>query len=396
MPDDTTTHWQDPPSYERRFDYGAPLPAPNTWKQARKTIQNVYTLQHTEAYNQARTADATWAKLSPVEQQRSWAVRGAAPPTADLTAWEQRASAHEAYQRSALALHGDGYRGFLPMTFVEVERVPARLQAIRGGPYTYRVWSFEYTGQGGDKHWPHPPGVARDVDELRAVIARAPNRHFPFPTEVFTDDTALRHVLRAHDIRLGPRYSPEIAQERRQFYTLEAQHAVREARSNRDWIEADWQELTPKEQQAAYEGAGQGATATIWEERLAAHLKLARREQMIPYAGQGRSDLPDAFVEVEAKSGRHAPYRVTRWARVWDAELGLTRFAHEPAQRVPTVEAVADLTQNGRVPIFADALGMRTQLRQHGFTVVEESHLAAERPYLERPYERERERGLGD
>ncbi len=396
MPDNTATPRQDPPTYERRFGWNVALPQPKTWKQDRKAIENVYALQYTEAYNQARTADAAWAKLTPTEQQRSWATRGSGPSTDDLTAWEQRASMHEAYQRTALALHRGGYRTFLPSTFVEVERVPARLQAIRGGPYAYRVWSFEYTGQGGDHHWPHPPGMARDVDELRAVIARAPNRHYSFPTEVFTEDVALRHALRAHDIRLGPRYSPEIAQERRQFYTLEAQHAVREARSTRDWIEADWQELTPKEQQAAYERAGQGARATVWEERLAAHLKLARREQMIPYASQGRSDLPDAFAEVEGKAGRDAPYRITRWTRIWDADLGLTRFEHEPVQQAPTMEAIADLTHNGRMPIFADALGMRAQLRQHGLTVVEQEHLAAQHPQLERRYEREQAHALGD
>ena len=140
---------------------------------------------------------------------------------------------------------------------------------------------------------------------------------------------------------------------------------------------------------------GHGDTATLWEQRLAAQLKLARREQMIPYASRSGHDLPETFVEVEAKAGRMAPYRVTRWTRVWDTDVGLTRYAHDAPQRVPTLEAVAEAAQDGQVPIFVDTLGMRAQLRQHGLTVVAQEHMAMQRPSVERSQDHERGHGLG-
>ena len=93
--------------------------------------------------------------------------------------------------------------------------------------------------------------TARDVDALVEVVARARRGGPSFPVEVYTEDVALRRELRTRNVPLGQRFSPVLAQERREFYTIEAQQAVREARSTRDWNAADWPGLTPSQQQAA-------------------------------------------------------------------------------------------------------------------------------------------------
>lgn len=298
MAHDPSSSSSDPPPYAKRFVWRAPLPTPQTWKKDAKAIANVYSQRLHATYNEVHDNDRRWAALPAAERERAWAQRGQSPPDGDLTRWEQRAAIHEAYQRAALHAGSSTYPHVVPTAYVEVERVPARLQAVQGGPYTYTVWTNEYLGGGYTTSWPHDPDVARSVDDLRAIVARTPRAGPSFPVEVFTEDVALRQALRAQGIRLGKRFSPELAQERRQFYTLDAQQAVREARNTRNGIEVDWQALTPSAQHQAYARAGQGDTASLWELRLAAHLKLARREHMVPYASPSGHQVSGTGVEV--------------------------------------------------------------------------------------------------
>lgn len=360
-----------------------------------QALENLYLRQYHDSRNAVVTTDLAWRALTPGAQFDAWQQRGQRPITVDLTHWEQRAAAHEAHQRAQLLVLGGVRQGAqLPSTYIEVETVPGTYQAITGGAYEYRVWSHEPLGGGLSRDVPHPLGVARDVDAVRAVVSHAPLHPPDYRVVVFTEDHALRAALREQGVLLGPRYSAELSQERRQFYTLEAKQAVAIARDHVDAIEAVWQTYSPTQQRRAYLDAGQGPEPTLWEQRVAAHTRLDRRQRMIPQASPD-GELPASFVEVERGQPGAAPYAVRHWTRNWDSDLGMTRYAHQGTVPVWRVEQIVTVAHVQPATLYADDLRLRTQLQHHGLSVADTPHQAAQPPYQERAQEHKRERGLG-
>ena len=84
---------------------------------------------------------------------------------------------------------------------------------------------------------PRDPAVARDLDDLLHATRRVPLTTPWYRVVVYTEDSALRHDLRVRGIDLGPRFSEDLAQQRRQFYTLEAKQSVAQARARMDALE---------------------------------------------------------------------------------------------------------------------------------------------------------------
>lgn len=338
-----------------------------------------------------------WRALSPSEQFAVWQQRGQGDAGQPVTLWEQYASATEAHERARLLRSGPTYDKLLHTPYVEVRRLPPEQQARAGGVYAYRAWHEQVVF---DKFMrtatvPHNPGVARTVDEVLAVMQQVPTGSPWYRVFVYTEDEALRRDLQTRDIALGPRFSGQLAQERRQFYTLEAKQDVAQARERVDAVESTWATLSPAQQRRSWADAGKTAEPTVWEQRVAAHTHLARRQQMIPQASPD-SDLPIAFVEVDRGATAATPYVVNRWLRVWDEDIGLTRYegrgtvAVQALARVPMIAAIRQAT------IYADDLRIRTQLQQQGIAVAVEPHLAEQPPYAAREQERERGWGIGD
>ena len=177
--------------------------------------------------------------------------------------------------------------------------MPAEHAARAGGRYAYRAWHEDFLLDGSVRTAtvPRDPAVARDLDDLLHATRRVPLTTPWYRVVVYTEDSALRHDLRVRGIDLGPRFSEDLAQQRRQFYTLEAKQSVAQARARMDALESAWATFSPTQQRRAYLDAEQTEEPTLWEQRLEAHTRLARRLQMIPQASQ-EADLPAHVVEV--------------------------------------------------------------------------------------------------
>jgi hypothetical protein len=366
-----------------------------------RAVKELHWRQHVSSTAAAHESTRVWEALPPPAQYASWRRREQRTLADALTPWEQHAAALEAQERAALLAHGGRWDAILPRTYLEVETVPLERRQRAGGVYHYRVWSEELVRGAktyrGTELQPQPTRVAASVDALVAAVGQAPLHPPWWRAEVFTEDHALRTALRAQQIHLGPRYSAALAQARRQFYTVEAKEAVAEALARVTRIEAEWMTYSPAQQRRAYLDAGQGTVPTLWEQRVAAHTRLDRRQRMIPQASL-EGELPANFVEVDYGRTEVAPYVVQRWAGIWDAELGLTRYARTSSEPVRRVERIAELAQERQATIYADNLRVRAALRRQGLMIAVEPHLAEQPPLVDRGRERTRSRGidLGD